>query len=116
MTASAPGCGPFFSRVYDLVATIQSGSVATYGEVAHMIGVPRAARAVGWALRALDPAVQRRVPWHRVVGRGGRISPRPGPGAQIQRRLLRSEGVRFVRGCVDLSRHGLTRAETGLTE
>ena len=95
----------FFVRVYALVRGIPRGRVATYGQVAVMLGVPRAARAVGWALRALPPAA--RVPWHRVVGAEGRISPRTGPGPAVQRRRLRAEGVVFRGGCVDLARHGV---------
>jgi methylated-DNA-protein-cysteine methyltransferase-like protein len=97
----------FFARVYALVREIPRGRVATYGEVAVMLGVPRGARAVGWALRALPAAQSARVPWHRVVGAGGRISPRGGPGPQIQRRRLRAEGVRFRGAVVDLARHGV---------
>jgi methylated-DNA-protein-cysteine methyltransferase-like protein len=72
-----------------------------------MLGVPRGARAVGWALRALDPRRERHVPWHRVLGLGGRISLREGPGGLEQRRRLRAEGVRFVRGRVDMARYGI---------
>jgi methylated-DNA-protein-cysteine methyltransferase-like protein len=97
----------FFARVYALVAEIPRGRVATYGQVAVMLGVPRGARAVGWALRALSAAQAARVPWHRVVGAGGRISPRGGPGPQIQRRRLRAEGVRFHGAVIDLARHGV---------
>ena len=89
--------------------------MATYGEVARLVGVPRGARAVGWALRALPVERAAEVPWHRVVGHGGRISPRPGPGADIQRRRLRAEGVRFVGGRVDLGRHGFREVQTMLT-
>jgi methylated-DNA-protein-cysteine methyltransferase related protein len=95
----------FFARVYALVARIPRGRVATYGQVAVLLGVPRGARAVGWALRVLDP--RQAVPWHRVVGAGGRISLRAGAGPLVQRRRLRAEGVRFRAGCVDLERHGL---------
>jgi methylated-DNA-protein-cysteine methyltransferase-like protein len=97
----------FFARVYALVREIPRGRVATYGQVAALLGVPRGARAVGWALRALPDAQSARTPWHRVVGAGGRISPRGGPGPQIQRQRLRAERVRFVAGRVDLARHGL---------
>ena len=97
----------FFERVYAAVRAIPRGRVATYGQVARLVGVPRGARAVGWALRALDPRRERAVPWHRVVGAGGRISLRAGAGPVLQRRRLLSEGVRLRSGCVDLRRHGL---------
>ena len=90
----------FFARVYAAVRAIPRGRVATYGQVAAILGVPRGARAVGWALRALSPDVKPSVPWHRVVGAGGRISPRAGPGPELQRRRLRAEGVAF-RGAAD---------------
>lgn len=105
--------GRFFERVYALVARIPRGRVATYGQVAALLGVSRGARAVGWALRALGEARAARVPWHRVVGRGGRISPRGGMGPLLQRRRLRAEGVRFRDGRVDLARHGLLGAARG---
>jgi methylated-DNA-protein-cysteine methyltransferase related protein len=97
----------FFARVYALVRAIPPGRVWTYGEVARALGVPRGARAVGWALRGLSDRRAARVPWHRVVGRGGRISPRDGSGMAEQRARLEAEGVRFASGRVDLSRHGL---------
>ena len=97
----------FFPRVYALVRRIPRGRVATYGQVAAMLGVVRGARAVGWALRALPEDEAARVPWHRVVGAGGRISPRGGPGPEIQRRRLRAERVAFRGARVDMGRHGL---------
>jgi methylated-DNA-protein-cysteine methyltransferase-like protein len=93
--------------VYAAVRAIPKGRVATYGQLARLLGVPRGARAVGWALRALDARLERSVPWHRVVGAGGRISLRGGPGPLIQRRRLLAEGVRFRSGRVDLARHGV---------
>jgi methylated-DNA-protein-cysteine methyltransferase-like protein len=97
----------FFARVYALVRRVPRGRVVTYGQVAAMLGVPRGARAVGWAMRALPEELGARVPWHRVVGAGGRISPRGGPGPEIQRRRLRAEKVAFRGACVDMREHGL---------
>jgi methylated-DNA-protein-cysteine methyltransferase-like protein len=97
----------FFARVYALVRGIPPGHVASYGEVAALLGVNHGARAVGWALRALRGAASRRVPWHRVLGAGGRISLPDAIGGREQRRRLRAEGVRFTNGRVDLARHGL---------
>jgi len=99
----------FFDRVYAAVRAIPRGRVATYGQIARLIGVARGARAVGWALRALPAERATRVPWHRVVGAGGRISPRAGAGPVLQRRRLRGEGVAFRQGRVDLRRHGIER-------
>ena len=104
---AAPGGSGFFEQVYALVEQIPPGRVVTYGEVAAMLGSPRGARAVGWALRALGASRALRVPWHRVVGTGGRISLRTGNGPLVQRRRLRAEGVRFRNGRIDLDRYGL---------
>ena len=108
MSSRMPRGPRFFARVYEAVRRIPRGHVATYGQVARWLGVPRGARAVGWALRALRPELEASVPWHRVVACGGRISLREGAGPEIQARRLRSEGVRFVDGRVDVTRHGVT--------
>jgi methylated-DNA-protein-cysteine methyltransferase-like protein len=85
--------------VYALVRRIPAGRVVTYGQVAALIGVPRAARAVGGAMRRCPPGV----PWHRVVNGHGAVSRRANPSSMLtQRLLLGREGVRFVRGHVDL--------------
>ena len=98
---------PFFASVYRAVRAIPRGRVATYGQLARWLGVPRGARAVGWALRALPASQSTGVPWHRVVSAGGRIAVRGGAGPLLQRRKLKAEGVRFKDGRVDLARHGL---------
>lgn len=99
------GWDGLFSRVYALVARIPPGRVTTYGEIARMLGAPRAARAVGWAMHGNPHGAK--VPCHRVLQRGGSCSPnfRVGdPGAQ--RRLLEREGVRFLLdGRVDFENH-----------
>jgi len=104
----------FFTRVYAAVRRIPRGRVATYGQIAVLLGVPRGARAVGWALRALRGRNATTVPWQRVVGAGGRISLRNGSGPFVQRKRLEAEGVRFVGGRIDLARYGLyTRLTRG---
>jgi methylated-DNA-protein-cysteine methyltransferase-like protein len=95
----------FFEQVYALVRCIPPGRVASYGQIARLLGQPHAARTVGWALRGLPEGSG--VPWHRVVNAAGRISlPNP-QGAVEQRRLLEAEGVVFDPGDrVDVDRFG----------
>lgn len=79
------------------------GKVVTYGQVAAILGQPRAARAVGMALGALRTAQLDTVPWQRVIAASGRCSHRDGFWASVQQDLLEREGVRFDRrGHVDL--------------
>lgn len=89
-----------FERVYDAVRRIPRGRVATYGQIARMIGSPRAARAVGYALSAAPADV----PCHRVVSRQGGLSEAFSPcGRETHRLLLEMEGVAFrPDGTVDL--------------
>jgi methylated-DNA-protein-cysteine methyltransferase-like protein len=76
--------------VYKLVKKIPRGKVATYGQVAKAVKLPGGARAAGRAMAAC-PAGQG-IPWHRVVGAGGRLLLRE-PNVALQRKLLESEGV-----------------------
>lgn len=98
--------GEFSDKVFDAVRKVPRGKVATYGQIARMIGSPRSARYVGYALRAnpapgIDPAS---IPCHRVVFKDGRLTDGyafGGPGEQ--RRLLEEEGIAFTEdGRVDL--------------
>ena len=79
----------FRARVLAVVRKIPAGRVTTYGDVATLAGVPRAARAVGTVMRTCRDA---RVPCHRVIAAGGRLG---GYGAflHIKRELLRKEGL-----------------------
>jgi methylated-DNA-protein-cysteine methyltransferase related protein len=87
---------------WDVVAMIPAGKVSTYGEVARTAGFPGRARQVGYALRLMPP--QMHLPWHRVVGAGGRIAfPRSSSHFREQSRRLRSEGVKVTQGRVELS-------------
>lgn len=82
----------FQERVWQAVHSIPKGKVASYGQIAAWAGHPRGARQVGRILSALP--VGTRLPWHRVLGAGGRIS-LPGGSGEEQRRRLEKEGVRF---------------------
>jgi methylated-DNA-protein-cysteine methyltransferase-like protein len=79
-----------WNRVYALVKKIPRGRVMTYGQVAKALRMPGGARTAGRAMAA-NPG-GRGVPWHRVVGAGGRLLIRE-PHASLQRKLLESEGL-----------------------
>ena len=77
----------FYERVYELVRRIPAGKCASYGQLALMLGNPRASRAVGHAMRACrTPGV----PCHRVVGAGGSLTGYGG-GLENKRFLLELE-------------------------
>jgi len=86
---------PSYRRIYEIVARIPRGRVATYGQVARLAGLPGRARLVGYALAAVPDGS--RLPWHRVVNARGQISLRAdgGPWDRIQRLRLERERVRF---------------------
>lgn len=95
----------FFDQVYKLVRQIPPGQVSSYGAIARMLGNPRAARTVGWALHSLPEGSD--VPWHRVINGQGRIALDRYGGGDLQRAMLESEGVEFnERGFVDWARFG----------
>jgi len=98
---------PKFARaVYALVRDVPRGKVVTYGQVAAILGHPRAARAVGTALSNLPRPMARLVPWQRVINAAGRISIRGDiQRPDLQRQLLEIEGVAFRRDAVDLKRY-----------
>lgn len=90
-------------RVYSIIKRIPYGRVATYGQIAEILGNPRLARQVGWALHANDSSD---VPCHRVVNREGRLAPNFAfDGEKEQRRRLEEEGVGFMDGKVDLKKY-----------
>ena len=96
----------FFERVYRLVRQVPPGKVTSYGAIARMLGHPRAARTVGWALHSLPEGSD--VPWHRVINSQGCISiSRREHSADLQRALLETEGIQFdADGTVDWERFG----------
>lgn len=89
----------FDEEVYTVVAEIPAGRVATYGQIARLVGFPGHARRVGRAMAAAPEGL----PCHRVVNAAGRTA----PGWPAQRQLLEREGVVFRRnGCADLTVSG----------
>ena len=92
--------------IWQVVAAIPSGRVATYGQVAEKAGLPRAARRVGYALRVLPNNT--RIPWHRVVNAQGRLSlPEGSKSYSTQRNRLEREGIAFSpTGTINLHRYG----------
>lgn len=84
----------FFARVYEMVKQIPAGRVASYGQIARLVGEPRKARFVGFALHSNpEPGV---IPCHRVVFKDGGLAPGFAfGGPEVQRQLLEEEGVVF---------------------
>ncbi len=91
-----------WNAIYRLVKRVPFGRVVTYGQLAKQVKLRGGARSVGRAM-AMCPRGQG-IPWHRVVGAGGRILIRE-PLASLQRRLLESEEIRFLEGRIDLAKH-----------
>ncbi len=80
---------------------IPRGKVSTYGAVARAAGLPGRARLVGLALK-IAPEIN--LPWHRVLGAGGRIVfPEASSHHREQARRLRAERVAVKNGRVDRS-------------
>ncbi|MGE5204879.1 MAG: MGMT family protein [Chlamydiota bacterium] len=90
-----------FKRLLAVVRKIPRGKVCSYGGVAKLAGHPGAARQVVWALHS--PAANG-LPWHRVVGAGGRVL-LPGESGLEQRFRLQAEGVEFRGNRVDMRQH-----------
>ena len=91
--------------VWQVVQGIPHGHVLTYGEVARLAGMSRAARRVSQAMRRAPRGMT--LPWHRVVNAQGKISfPADSSGFQRQKDLLEEEGVVFIKGKIDLDRYG----------
>ena len=87
----------FFEQVYAIVEQIPYGRVISYGKIARMLGRPRAAREVGWAMRCCPE----HLPWHRVVMSDGSVS--NNIYGDMRKELLEAEGVGFLAdGRVDM--------------
>jgi len=93
----------FHERAVEVIKKIPKGKVATYGQIAALAGSPWAARMV---TRVLNTAWHKEnLPWHRVVNSKGGISLKPGSGYELQKKLLKKEGITFKEDdCIDLKR------------
>ena len=99
---------PALQAIWDVIARIPVGTASTYGDVARAAGLPGRARQTGYALRHPPDAMN--LPWHRVVGAGGKIAfPPRSRSHREQTALLRSEGVEVRSGRV--ARSALTNLE-----
>ena len=92
------------ARIYETIADIPRGSVASYGQIAEIAGIPRGARQVGFALKHLPR--DKALPWHRVVTASGRIAFEPDSAAfEKQRALLVAEDIPVVAGRIDMDKY-----------
>lgn len=95
----------WYRNVWKVVSEIPAGHVLTYGEVARLAGLPRAARRVSQALRRAPRGMD--LPWHRVINSQGKISiPEGSNGWKMQKDRLEGEGVVFLKGKVNLEQYG----------
>jgi len=110
-SAGRPRAGPdaaALEALWQVIAQIPRGRVASYGSVARAAGLPGRARQAGYALRTAPAALK--LPWHRVLGAGGRIAfPSDSRAHREQARRLRAEGVVVRNGRVP--RAALTELE-----
>gem|GEM_PF-170846 len=91
----------FFEQVYNVLEQIPYGRVVSYGQIARLLGHPRAARQVGRAMRCCPE----HLPWQRVVMADGSVV--GGGFADVRRMMLEAEGVAFLPdGRVDMEKHG----------
>ena len=90
---------PAIQAIWHVISRVPRGQVSTYGDIARAAGLPGRARQTGYALRLMPDDMP--LPWHRIVGAGGRIVfPRGSRQHREQMRLLRSEGVAVKDGRV----------------
>jgi methylated-DNA-protein-cysteine methyltransferase-like protein len=98
------GASSFSQRVKEIIKKIPRGKVATYGQIAAYAGSPRAVRQVVWILNSSSR--KDKLPWHRVINRQGRISLKPNQGYEVQKMLLKKEGVKFEKkNVIDFERY-----------
>lgn len=104
----APEENPTLQLIWNVIAMIPRGRATTYGDVARAAGLVRGARQAAYALKIMGRDMH--LPWHRVVGAGGRIVfPKSSAHHREQARRLRSEGIVVKDGRV--ARAAMTKLE-----
>ena len=93
-----------YRRIWNTIAAIPEGRVASYGQIGELAGFAKSARLVVRALRYAPAELE--LPWHRVLNAQGKIAIPPGsPSHEEQARRLAREDVPLVNGRVDMSRY-----------
>lgn len=101
-----------YKRIYRMVRMIPVGRVATYGQIASLVG-ECSARMVGYAMAGISDET---IPWQRVINSRGRISIRDPNGYTLQKAILEREGVHFDESdTIDLSVFGWEGPEAGVS-
>ena len=91
----------FNQQILLVVNEIPLGKVASYGQIAELAGISRAARLVGGVLKKLPQETS--IPWHRVVNSQGKISlPASSPAHLSQKIRLEKEGITFLNGKINM--------------
>ncbi len=91
-------------RIWDTIRDVPEGSVASYGQIAEVAGIPRGARQVGYALRHLPDGHE--VPWHRIIQASGKIAfAKDAPQYEEQEKRLMMEGVAVIAGRIDMQKY-----------
>ena len=99
----------FFKQVYSIVEKVPHGKVISYGQIAGMLGNPRHARQVGWAMRHCPE----HLPWQRVVKADGTVA--GGLFADIRKAMLEAEGVTFLPdGRIDMKLYSVKNLKGGM--
>jgi len=84
---------PLYQQIHEIIRLIPSGKVATYGQIAEIVG-GCTARMVGYAASTIP--VDSEIPWQRVINYKGKISSRSGGSGELrQQKLLEGEGIQF---------------------
>ncbi len=89
----------FTQEVVDIIKSIPSGKVMTYGQISFIAGNPFGARQVARILHTMTP--KEKLPWQRVINSKGEIS-LGGELGLIQKSLLVDEGIVFVKNKINL--------------